>query len=97
MDEIQLKEQYCKLHGYEKLKGIKIDVDRIDSDFSYMYLPYGEEDDIVTMDVFFWMDKEGNNEDVYEDIDDLIEYIEDSLEGTAPDFNMYKKTVEGEK
>ena len=72
----KLKEKYVEMNGYVKIEfGIKIDTDFIDSSCSKYYLP--DFDNATISRVDYW---HGIGDDIYEDIDECIEWIEENLE-----------------
>lgn len=84
--EQKLKEEYCIMQGYEKKMGYKVYTDAMDYD--EFFVPYDGMDGYIDKDVEFWVDKTGNDESVYEDVDEAINAIED-MEG-VPNFENWK-------
>lgn len=77
MEDEQLKEEYVKMYGWEKVEGYRLDMESLNSDYEIYFTP--KEDGFVTP-CFYWADKEGIDESAYDDIDELIEYIEENEE-----------------
>ena len=89
LKEQKLEEQYCKMHGWEKVEGYKLDTSQVEDDWEYMYVSKEELKNRLT-DCTFWQYTE-EMENVYEDIDQVIEYIEEHF--SVPDFEAYKNSL----
>lgn len=87
--EERLKEQYAKLHDWEKIDGIKFDTGGLDEDYESVYFDK-EGFKSRTQNCTFWQYTVAE-ENVYDDIDDVIEYIEDNC--NVPTFEDYKKSL----
>ena len=86
-----LKEEYCKVHGWEKSEGYKLDMSQSplpDEDFDEVFISKEEFNDFAT-ETSFWHDPSGSDESAYDDIDELIEYIEENLEDSRSTFKQY--------
>lgn len=96
--EQQLKEEYCKMNGWEKVKGYKISEISAMSDYDEFFVSYENAEDYITKDVEFWQDKEGNYENIFEDIDELIDEIEGWDNAVSfEDWKKRKKEVQNAK
>lgn len=86
MNELELKEKYCKLKGFEKAKGYRVDTDVVSQDYSYAFLqePY-------VLPCEFWHNNKDTDDDfATDDIDELIEHIEDWEDDDNELFNAFK-------
>ena len=87
--EEKLAEQYATLHGWEKVEGVRFELSDTESDWEYLYLGK-EELKSRAPDCTFWQYTE-EEENVYEDVWDVIQYIEEHME--VPTFEDYKKSL----
>ena len=84
-NEEKLKEQYCKLYGWEKVEGYRIDVGTVDDSWDYLYVSKDQ-----VQEHTFWQYTE-EYENVYDTVDEVIEYVEDHM--SVPDFETYKNSL----
>ena len=84
----KLEEEYCRMNGWEKKKGIMIEVDMID-DYDKFFIPEDCKDDYYK-EGEFWCDKEANDEGVYDDYD-IVEHIEDNAELSFKEWKCRKE------
>ena len=87
-NEDKLAEQFAILHGWEKVKGYKFDNGGLD-DWDEVYF---SKEDLKTRlkDCEFWQYTEAE-EVVYEDVWQVVEYIEDNI--VDANFDNYKKSM----
>ncbi len=85
----KLLEKYCNLNGWVKKKGILIDVEAIGSDFDSFFVADEYKDDYYKK-CEMWVDKEGDDEGIYDD-NEIIEHIEEFSDITFKDFKKNEK------
>lgn len=95
MNELELKEEYVKKHGWEKIAGYKINTELLETDCDSIYIDSDEFNEI-TSPVIFWRDKDGENEQIFDEIDELIADIEDSNMDTE-NFETFEQFKEKKK
>jgi len=81
----KLKTEYCMIHGWEKKKGILIDMEAID-DYEKFFIPNDCKEDYYK-EGEFWMVIDGDDEGVYDD-SEIIDHIEDFADKS---FSEWKK------
>jgi CDP-glycerol glycerophosphotransferase (TagB/SpsB family) len=87
------EEQYAKEHGWSKIIGFKIDLEQmrdLPDDWDFYYFAKDDLDDMIEV-CEFW--KHEDDEEVFEDIDQLIEYIEESSEENLDDWKNRQKML----
>ena len=81
------EERYCKAHGWRKVIGFKIDLEQMrdnPDDWDWLYFSKDDLDDFLTI-CEFWQSGDFE-EEIFEDIDPLIEFIEEHEEETYDDW-----------
>jgi len=89
MELTELQKEYCRMNGWEKKKGILIDLDAIDDSGESYFVPDDCKEDYYK-EGELWCEVEGNDVGVYED-EDIIDHIEDFAELS---FKEWKKRKE---
>lgn len=87
--EKKLNEAYAVINGWEKVEGVKFNIEGLEEDWDEVYFENEQFKDRTTQ-CTFWQYTEAE-ENVYEDIDDVVDYIEDHM--NVPDFETYKKST----
>lgn len=84
----KLKEEYCRLNGWIKRKGILLDTEAVDDSYSEFFIADDCKSDYYK-EVEMWCEEEGNDEGVFDD-EDIVEHIEDFA---VMSFEEYKKKM----
>lgn len=89
MTKPTLKEEFCVLHGWEKINGIKFDLTGLDDDWDYAY--FSKEDFKNNKEKCIFWQLVDELENIYEDIDEVVDYIEDHMDISFEDYKKARR------
>ncbi len=84
----KLKIEYCMIHGWEKKKGILIDLEIIDTSYDSFFVPEECKKDYYK-EGEMWCHKEMDDEGVFDD-DEIMDHIEDYTEKSFQEWKKIK-------